>query len=546
MRSLRDTVLALAVVAAHAAKGSDSQKPIVQKHETTENPLNDEMAKSVQESLDFWHVPGMAVGVIDDDHIYTEGYGYATLPDVRATADTLWYGASTSKAQSAALLAHLVHSGNYSQLAVRGWETPIAAIVRDDFVLSDEWATAHVTLNDAVSHRTGMGRHDLSMHRVRGGRPVTPRDVARNLRHLPMMAEPRVRYSYCNLMYVTLGHVAETLTGVWLGEALRTHLWAPLGMDATYFDTADALGAPQHFAGGYAWDERAGNYTPVDYMSVTDAGAAGGVISNVKDYAKWVRCLLHQSAPLSKETHADIRTPRMFVSAETDGNSSSMGMSAYGLGWNRATMHDRTVFEHSGGMHAYGAEVFWLPEINFGVVAFGNTAMSSNFAALEIVYRLIEDKLGIPDDQRIDIRAKSIKSRDSLPTREEAIEALFPDRPETPQLGSFDAGQLVGHYKNEGWGDVTFTVADNYEGSNKTVLVGPRPDTSFRHTFILEHITGDYWLVLASMLGNSRYTNAYFTAKFVAGVDGNPSAMDLDTQGVSKAGDGIIQFTKID
>ncbi|OAQ96702.1 hypothetical protein LLEC1_01787 [Akanthomyces lecanii] len=267
-------------------------------------------------------------------------------------------------------------------------------------------------------------------------------------------------------------------------------------------------------------------------MSVTEASAAGAVISNVKDYAKWVKCLLDESAPFSNKTHADIRTPRMFVSAETEGG---MDVSTYGLGWSRNTIHGQTVFQHSGGMHAYGAEVFWLPEIKFGIVAFGNTALSSNFAELDVVYRLIEDKLNIPTKQRIDIRAKSMKSRDSLPNREQAIEKLFPNRPEKPQLGSFDAGQLVGHYKDE-----------EDEDTGKTVLVGPRQDATFRHAFVLEHITGDYWLVQAAMIGNSRYTNVYFRAKFLAGVDGKPAAMELDTaQGADEPGDGIIQFTKV-
>ncbi|KAM3474173.1 hypothetical protein MY5147_004407 [Beauveria neobassiana] len=542
MVSLRSTVLALTIAVAHAAQRSDSQKPIIQKHQDLLNPLNDTFAKVVQESLDVWHVPGIAVGVIDGDHIYTEGYGYATLPDVRATADTLWYGASTSKAHAAALLSQLIHSGNYSQFPL-GWETPISSIIRDDFVLPNVWATAHVTLNDAASHRTGMGRHDLAMHRLRNGRPETPRDVARRLRHLGMTAEPRVRYSYCNFMYTTLGHVLETATGAWLGEALRMRLWEPLGMASTYFDVEDALRAPEHFAAGYAWDERAGNYTTVDYMSVKEVGAAGSVISNVKDYAKWVKSLLDKSGPLSAETHADIRKPRMLVLEEL---KDSLEAKTYGLGWIRETIHGHVVYQHSGGMHAYGAEVFWLPDIKFGVVAFGNTAISSNFVELEVVYRLIEDKLNIPAKERIDIRARSMKIRDSVLTREEAIKLLFPDRPETPQLGSFDAGQLVGYYRDEGWGDVVFTVSHDLD-TNKTVLIGPREEATFRHTFVLEHITGDYWLVKAAMLGNSRYTNEFFSAKFVAGIDGKPTTMELDTaQGAGDPGDGIIRFIKLD
>lgn len=141
------------------------------------------------------------------------------------------------------------------------------------------------------------------------------------------------------------------------------------------------------------------------------------------------------------------------------------------------------------------------------------------------------------------ILRRSMKTRDSMPTREQAIENLFPNLPEKPQLGSFDAGQLVGHYKDEGWGDVTFTVAED-EDTGKTVLVGPRQDASFRHTFVLEHITGDYWLVQAAMIGNSRYTNTWLRAKFFAGVDGKPAGMELDT--ADEPGDGVIQFTKID
>lgn len=55
---------------------------------------------------------------------------------------------------------------------------------------------------------------------------------------------------------------------------------------------------------------------------------------------------------------------------------------------------------------SHGAEVFWLPDIKFGIVAFGNTAISSNFVELEAVYRLIEDKLNIPAKERIDVRAR--------------------------------------------------------------------------------------------------------------------------------------------
>lgn len=72
MASLRSALLALSVVAAQAAHGGASQKPITEQHGSSKNPLNSDMEEFVLESLDFWRVPGMSVGVVDGDHIYTE------------------------------------------------------------------------------------------------------------------------------------------------------------------------------------------------------------------------------------------------------------------------------------------------------------------------------------------------------------------------------------------------------------------------------------------------------------------------------------------
>lgn len=113
------------------------------------------------------------------------------------TSKTLFYGASTSKAFTAAALSIMIASGNYSipstssaSPAKLDWTTPIAALIPDDFVLMDDpWATAHITLEDALSHRTGLPRHDKSnAHWLDDGgerRVATPRDVTRSLRYLP-------------------------------------------------------------------------------------------------------------------------------------------------------------------------------------------------------------------------------------------------------------------------------------------------------------------------------------------------------------------------
>jgi CubicO group peptidase (beta-lactamase class C family) len=115
------------------------------------------------------------------------------LPDKPATPETLWYAASTTKAQTAATLAHLIDSGKYPALA-NGWSTTISSIIHDDFVLQDSWATEHITLDDAISHRMGMAAHDKAYAGLLKGKEARPKDIVRNLRNLPLTTEPRVKY----------------------------------------------------------------------------------------------------------------------------------------------------------------------------------------------------------------------------------------------------------------------------------------------------------------------------------------------------------------
>jgi CubicO group peptidase (beta-lactamase class C family) len=211
-------------------------------------------------------------------------------------------GGSTTKAFTAAALGMLIDSGNYTLPPPDGssrrvpltWRTPISSIIPSDFVTSDSWATTHLTLEDAASHRTGLSRHDKSSARWypdENGKlhTATPRDIVRSLRYLPFAEEPRTTYMYCNLMYVVLSHCVETLTGRSLGKVLRKRIWGPLGMGSTFYGLED-LPSDNKLATGYYWDEEGKRFGVVDADLTPEISGAGLVISSVRDYSKWVRC----------------------------------------------------------------------------------------------------------------------------------------------------------------------------------------------------------------------------------------------------------------
>ncbi|KAL3427988.1 penicillin-binding protein [Phlyctema vagabunda] len=381
-------------------------------------PLNTQFAGLVNKTLGFWKVPGIAVAVIDGDEIFAEGYGIAEYPETKATASTLWYGGSTTKAFTAAALSLLVDDN--STFSAVEWTTPISQLIRDDFVLENDYATTHITIEDALSHRTGLPRHEFSHGASYDGREATPRDLTRSLRYLPLAFETRTTFSYCNLMYAVATHVVEALTGSWLGDFLRERIWDPLGMSSTYFSVAEAISAPEHLARGYVYANE--SFHPVPHVNLAALSGAGSVISNVLDYSKWVSSLLQRSGPLSGSAYRDLFRGRILLD-EPQGAWAFTGQEAYALGWLVTVYRGHRVFQHSGSTDAFAAEVFLFPDLNYGLVAFGNTAGTGNSAEEKLLWHLADEKLGIPENERFDWDGKSVFTLPRLTFRASSLSA---------------------------------------------------------------------------------------------------------------------------
>lgn len=201
-------------------------------------------------------------------------------------------------------------------------------------------------------------------------------------------------------MYVVLAHVAETLTGKWLGDLFKEHIWAPLGMNATFMDEKDALAAPEHLATSLFLDEEKESYKALPLTPARVVGGAGGIISTAADYAKWVKCLLHQELPFSAATHKQIRT------ALSIDYANDKAVTHYTLGWGTSTIANKTMYGHMGSTGTFGSAVYWIPEAKFGVIAFSNSFNAAIAATSILAKRLIQDKLQLPDSERVDVESK--------------------------------------------------------------------------------------------------------------------------------------------
>lgn len=316
------------------------------------------------------------------------------MPDIRVKPSTLFYTGSTTKSFTAAAASLLVDDDKHSPRIK--WTTPLAQLIPGDFALQDEYASAHITLEDALSHRTGLPGHMLTL-----GREGSVRDTVRSLRHLPTDKETRTAWQYSNAMFIAVSHAIEKVTGKWLGDFLRERVWLPLDMRSTFLSLDDALNhvsaTPDvNFAKPYAWNKSTAQPVELPHCKATLSGA-GDMISNVLDYAKYVRSMIRKSGALSEAGYTEVLKPRSIMPNAVPQFTSQM---VYSLGWMSGVYRGEPVFLHPGGVDGMTSAMIFLPERDWGVVAFCNAL---SWGQETLAWKLIDDLLEVPQEDRVDL-----------------------------------------------------------------------------------------------------------------------------------------------
>lgn len=123
--------------------------------------LSDAFQARAEALIAKYRVPGLAIAVTHHERIESRAFGLARLKDddddqlpVSCTPDTLFDIASASKSMTAASVALLVED-NDKHPDVR-YDAVVAELLPGDFVMPTEELTREVTVDDILSHRTGM------------------------------------------------------------------------------------------------------------------------------------------------------------------------------------------------------------------------------------------------------------------------------------------------------------------------------------------------------------------------------------------------------
>jgi len=395
-----------------------------------------------------WRVPGLAVALVKDGQVaYVKGFGMRdaaqTLP---VDTDTLFRGASTTKAFCAALVAMLVDEGPLA------WDAPVTTYIPElRFAGADEYRS--VSLRDLLSHRTGLPRHELLWYH---NQTLTAQGLVARLPFLELSAPLRARYQYCNLTHALAGLAIERVTGQGWQAFAKARLFDPLGMTRIKLSAPEMAQDSNHAIGHTT---RGRKLLPVPLRHDPLLGLAGAINASISEYAKWLQLQLAQGQwggrrLLSTASMAALWEPLILTSATPRAPDFERGH--YGLGWRIDRYRDTLRVAHGGDLNGHTPRVVLLPQRNVGLVILVNHG--NHPFANAVTPDLLDRLLGLPPGDnagRALARRNAVEAAEAATSRPDPnAEKFIPGTRPSHPLSAY-----VGTYRHAGYGDMQVSHA---------------------------------------------------------------------------------------
>lgn len=338
-----------------------------------------------------WKIPGLAVAIVRNDSVLlAKGYGLRAFGATDRVDDkTLFEIGSSSKSFTATIVAMLVTDGKMR------WDDRLTTYL-PTFQLYDPIANAEVTVRDALTHRAGLTRAELSWMYSGIGRD----EVLRRARFLKPSFPFRSRWQYQNVMFLAAGEAAGKAASTTWEDLIQRRIFEPLGMATSLPLAPKNRSGIANLATPHTV-RRDTVYTLVP-MSMDNIAPAGSIVSNAHDMAQYLRFQLGDgtfggkrlvSAAALRQTH----TPQMLMGAGEGGEGAGDSLtrfSTYGMGWMVQDYRRNLLWQHGGNTDGMTTAMGMLPDAKFGVVVLSNM-YGAQLPGILMRY-IFDRQLGVP------------------------------------------------------------------------------------------------------------------------------------------------------
>lgn len=400
-------------------------------------------------------MPGIAVAIWTPGGVYARGFGVIDVETGGpATADTLFYTASSTKSMTALAMEILHQRGDIDLDQTLRQYAPGA-----DFPADVGADAAH--LRDLLTHTSGMDNPALVVRSAISGQH-SPEIDWRLLSTATIKSEtPRGAFEYSNSGYNILTTMTDRKISRPWQDLLQAEIFDPAGMDGATarISAARADGrsiARPHFGASPGGVKRLA-------LEKTDATqqSAGGVFMSARDALIWLELMIRdgkvgetQAAPASAVV--SVKRPQ----AQVGGTFGDYSRDEYASGWYVGRYRDEAMIHSFGSFAGSRSHVSFLPDRKAGVAVFSNDG-SIGAQYVDLLANFIYDTLAGRAEALSEYEAgvgELSAMRDQMIA---AIDADQKKRATRKWMLSAPMQAYAGVYENANFGEIEIEVAGN-------------------------------------------------------------------------------------
>ncbi|MCF6765203.1 serine hydrolase [Thiotrichales bacterium 19S3-7] len=337
-----------------------------------------EFSQKAEEAMIELHVPGMAIAIVKDDKvIYSKGFGVRQVnTNLKVTPETVFQVASVSKPMTTTVLAMLIDKKT---------KITFDSKIEDldpDFELSNPYISAHLTLADLLSHRSGLPDHSGDILEDLG---YSKSEIIYRLRYIKQLDKFRLSNNYTNFGFSEAAYATARSLGTTWDSLFRQYLIVPLNMKSTsttfedYENTDNrAIGHMLIDGKAIALDNNSKNSMLPKPRNPDAQAPAGGVSSNIIDMSQWLILQINEGKYQNKQLVDKNALKITHTPQNIKGTINKDSWSFYGLGWNISKDINGVVKISHSGAFALGtrSEVAYLPKQKVGIIVLSNAAIT--------------------------------------------------------------------------------------------------------------------------------------------------------------------------
>jgi len=417
----------------------------------TDKRLNG-IEKELHTILKTTKAPGFSVALVQGKKIlYAKGFGYRDYENkVPADANTLFAIGSSSKSFTSAVLGQL-----REEEKLKFDDSPLKYL--KDFKFYNDDMNNNIIIQDLMSHRTGLARHDYSWYLF----PTYNKDsLLQRVQYQEPFTGIRQQWYYNNFMFLAQGVIAERITGKSWEDNIKERFFTPLGMKRSN-TTIDELLKSSNAAIGYELKKN-DEIRKMDYYRIAGMRPAGSINSSANEMSNWLITWINKGKfkgqEILPEAYRDeaIGSHAVVSSALPDKKVPDAHITNYGYGWFITSYKGHYRVEHGGNIDGFSASVAFFPSDSIGIVVLAN---QNGSAVPGLVRNTIADRMLKVNKTNWTKRFKDRQEKEKKAATEAKKESKATNIPNTKPSHLLE--EYAGEYSHKGYGKFTLSVEND-------------------------------------------------------------------------------------